>query len=48
MKIDIILERRNKNLCPICNQRVSKEVKSVVYKSHKVFICDSHYVGGKE
>ena len=42
---NLILERIEKELCPICAKNMSSvKIKIVKYMNREVFICDNHYV----
>ena len=44
MTEDIVLERYEKGLCPICAKELGEEFKRVLYKGKKVWICTHHIV----
>ena len=48
MNKDIILERSEIGLCPICNLPLPLEIKKINYKIKEIRICRHHFVQGKE
>ena len=49
---DLILERTEKGLCPICNKNIIRnknnkelsEIKTIKYKDIDLYICNKHYI----
>ena len=44
---DLITERADKCLCPICNEDIGTEFKLVEYKGKRIWIHKRHYVEGE-
>lgn len=46
---DLVLERTEKEICPICAKNMNNiRIKVVKYKDKEILICDKHYVQKRE
>ena len=40
--IDIVMERADQGLCPICKETIGTEFKVEIYNGKKIWICKGH------
>lgn len=46
-RVDIVIDRSERGLCPICAKPITEDFQTLMYDGRKVWVCKNHkvYVG---